>query len=162
MYILQFTTGELFPKVFRGGFLVSIWSIFQAGIKDIAEYTRQQLNIPFGIQELRGGDLLDQTERFFKATLRLSAFPDKRVRSRVELLKGFRNALAHHDGSVDEMPRQLKHEGASAFSTFSDLHHVYAVPTAAYLQESIDLTELVITELGRAVYDKLHGQPEGP
>ncbi|MDI1258996.1 hypothetical protein [Aquabacterium sp.] len=154
--ILQKNTEELFPRVFRGGFLVSLWAVFESGIKDLAEYTRNQRNLPFGLQDLRGGDFLEQSERFFRATLQIEPFPEKGIRKRIEYLKGFRNAIAHHDGNILEMPKYFTQNGRHFYQEFSDFHHTFAVPTFEYNAECIKITSQVSSKLAEAVYERLH------
>ena len=88
-----------------GGFIISLWSVFEACIKDLAEYVRRQKEIPFSLQDLRAGDFLEQTDKFFSRLLAVKAFPEKSVCIKLEELKGFRNALVHHDGATEDCPR---------------------------------------------------------
>ena len=156
LHVLHTTTKELFPRIFRGGFLVSLWALFESGIKDLGEYTRRQLKLPFGLQELRAGDFLDQSEKYFRGTLDIQAFPDKSIRKQIELLKGFRNAIAHHDGNLDEVPNALLQEPSGVLQKFSDLHHEFAMPTAEYNSKSLELLACTSSALANAIYAKLH------
>lgn len=156
LYIMRTTTEELFPQVFRGGFLVSVWAVFESGVKDLAEYTRVQLGHPFGLQDLRASGFLEQAERFFKTTLNIAPFPAKQDRKQLELLKGFRNTIAHHNGSFDQLPKELRTAEPAPFQKFSDLHHTFAVPSAEYNRASIDVAENVCRELAESVYKRLH------
>lgn len=163
-YAVTRLVDDLFPKVFRGGFVVSLWSVFEACVKDLAEYTRRERNLPFGLQDLRAGDFLAQTEKFFKGTLGLNAFPDRAMRKSLEELRGFRNALAHHDGNTAEVPRSLLAKGSKSAKSFKvqlyrDLHHEYAVPSATYSREALSLISACLEQLAEHVYAKLHPEP---
>lgn len=155
---------ELFPKVLRGGFIVSLWSVFEACVKDLAEYTRREKKLPFGFQDLRAGDFLEQMDLFFSRTLSLIVFPDKDLRARLKEIKGFRNALAHHDGSVGELPKSLYCKSESDYKSkglyvYKDLHHSYAVPSAEYAKESLDSVKKFLEHFSHQVYDALHPIP---
>ena len=161
---LKATVEELFPKVFRGGFVISLWSVFEACVKDIAEYVRREHKLPFGLQDLRAGDFLEQTEKFFSRVIGVTAFPDKTSRSKLEEIKGLRNALAHHDGSVLELPKSLRCKNDAEYLKkglviCSDLHHKYAVPTAEYADQSLKLVRAHLEKFAEQVYVAVHPVP---
>ena len=161
---LRTTVEELFPKVFRGGFIISLWSVFEACVKDIAEYVRRGRNLPFGLQELRASDFLEQTEKFFSSVVGVSAFPDKAVRARLQELKGLRNALAHHDGNTLELPKTLRSKTEAEYLkkglvVCSDLHRKYAIPTAAYAEQSLRTVRTHLDQFAERVYAAVHPVP---
>lgn len=163
-YELSRIVDQILPTVFRGGLLLSVWSVFEACVKDMAEHTRRERKLPFGLQELRAGDFLGQIERFFDAVLGIKAFPDKKVRKQIEELKGLRNALAHHDGNVDELPKSLVASDENGYAALgltmhSDLHHNYVVPNAEYVRRSLDLVKIYLESLSEQVYNSLHPEP---
>lgn len=158
---LKSTVEELFPKVFRGGFIISLWSVFEACIKDLAEYVRHQKDIPFGLQDLRAGDFLEQTDKFFFRLLAVKAFPEKCVRTKLEDLKGFRNALVHHDGATEELPKTLRSKTEVEYRSkgllvYRDLHHQYAVPTAEYAEEAFNAVRTFLEQFAETVYIAIH------
>ncbi len=155
---------ELFPKIFRGGYVISLWSVFESSVKNIAEYTRKEQHLPFGLHELRAGDFLEQVDVFFDRVLSVKAFPDKSVRTRLAELKGLRNALAHHDGNVSELPKSLRAKSSAEYLrkgllTFRDLHHEYAVPTSEYVETNLALVKQYLEQLTETVYAALHPTP---
>jgi hypothetical protein len=154
----------LFPKVFRGGYVISLWSVFESCIKNVAEYTRKERNLPFGLQELRAGDFLKQVELFFEKVTGVNAFPDREHRKKLQELKDLRNALAHHDGSVPELPDSLRGRSRDEYLVrgmliFRDLHHEFAVPTAAYAEAATQLVEVYLQDFSERVYKALHPVP---
>lgn len=158
---LKSTVEELFPKVFRSGFIISLWSVFEACTKDLAEYVRREKEIPFGLQDLRAGDFLEQTDKFFSRVLDVKAFPERSVRAKLEELKGFRNALVHHDGATKELPKTLRSKTEAEYRSkgllvYSDLHHQYAVPTAEYADEALKAVRAFLEQFAEIVYDTLH------
>lgn len=158
---LKVAVGELFPKVLRGGLVISIWSVFEACIKDIAEYVRRERNLPFGLQDLRAGDFLEQTEKFFSRVVGVTAFPNKPSRIKLEEIKGLRNALVHHDGNVHELPKSLRCRNDAEYLRkgliiCSDLHHRYAVPTAEYAEQSLQIVGAHLETFAEQVYVAIH------
>ncbi len=164
LHELKRTVEELFPKVFRGGFVVSLWSVFEACVKDLAEYTRREKNLPFGLQELRAGDFLEQMELFFARVLGVDAFPDNAVRTKLVEIKGLRNALAHHDGNTTELPKSLRCKDDAeyrkkGFHVYSDLHHHYVIPSAEYAEQSLQIIQIYLERLAHQVYEAVHPIP---
>ena len=158
---LKNTVEELFPKVFRGGFIISLWSVFEACTKDLAEYVRREKSIPFGLQDLRAGDFLEQTDKFFARVLDVKAFPEKSARAKLEELKGFRNALVHHDGDIKKLPSALLSNSEAEYLrkglvVYRDLHHQYAVPTAEYAEEAFKAVRTFLEQFAETVYAALH------
>jgi len=158
---LKSTVEELFPKVFRGGFIISLWSVFEACTKDIAEYVRRDKNIPFGLQDLRAGDFLEQTDKFFARVVAVKSFPEKSIRAKLAELKGFRNALVHHDGATEELPRTLRSKTEAEYRrkgllVYRDLHHQYAVPTPEYAEEALKSVRDFLERFAETIYVALH------
>lgn len=143
--------GDTFAKVFRGGFLMSAWAVFESCVKDASEYVRRKQELPFGLQDLRAGDFIKQSEKFFRSTLDLSFIPDKDDRRRLELFKTFRNLLVHHDGSVGEAPAELLSANEAA-TRVTDYHHDYLTPTAQYNRQCLELVARVSQSLADGVY----------
>lgn len=158
LYVMRTTTEELFPQVFRSGFLVSVWAVFESGIKDLAEYVKRGLKQPFGLQDLRSSDFLEQSDKFFNATLGVRVFPDKALRTEVQLFKDFRNTIVHHNGSLEHLPKNLASQ-RDLYQTFKDLHHTFAVPSAAYNKACITLSSRISNQLAEAIYERLHPIP---
>lgn len=142
---------DTFAKVFRGGFLISAWAVFESCVKDVSEYVRRKRKLPFGLQDLRAGDFTSQCEKFFQLTLDLPFVPEKGVRKQLELLKNFRNLLVHHDGSVIMASAELLSAGEIAMRIV-DYHHDYLTPTARYNKHSVELVAGVAQSLADRVY----------
>lgn len=116
------------------------------------------------MQELRAGDFLEQTEKYFSRVLGLKVFTDKLVRQKLEELKGLRNSLVHYDGATEELPKspQCKTEGEyrnKGLLVYRDLHHQYAVPTAEYAEEALKTVHSFIEQFAEAIYTVIHPVP---
>jgi len=148
-------TGELFAKVFRVGLLLSSWAVFESCIKDLGEYVRRHRDMPSGRQDLRAGDILTQSEKFFQGTLEIDPFPNKDDRKQLQLLKGLRNALVHHDGNLSEVPAELVNAGGLVMKVVG-YHNEYVIPSAQYNRSSLELTARVSELLATNVYRVLH------
>jgi hypothetical protein len=163
-YQLQRTVDELFPKVFRGGFIIYLWTVFESCINDLADYVRRERNVPFGLQELRAPDFLKQMDLFFSRVLQLPAFPDQMIRAKLAELKDLRSALVHHDGDVDQIPRSLRGKTPAEYERkglllYRDLHHEYGVPTAEFARRSLDTVRTYLETFAGDVYARVHPVP---
>lgn len=152
---------EALPKLLRGGFVISLWSMFEACVMDLVEYSCRTRNLPSVLHEWKRGDVLKHMKKFFDTDLKIKAFPDEQVCNRLRDLKKIRNALAHHDGSIERLPPHLRannDEGyrAMGLKIFSDLHHEYFVPTSEFTHRSLDLVDACLESLAARVYDVLH------
>lgn len=156
--VLHKDTEELLAKVFRGGFMISVWSLFESSIKELSEYVQMERRLPFGLQDLRANDFLAQTDKFFRATLNIVPFPNREERKQLDLLKSFRNALVHHDGSIASVPKELM-TATDLVHCFDDYHgHEFAVPSAKYARESLELIAGVTESLADRVLTLLDPQ----
>lgn len=152
--VLYMEAKETFAKVFRGGFLISTWAVFESCIKDVGEHVRLKRDLPFGLQDLRAGDFLNQSEKFFRSTLDIAFIPDKGDRKQLELLRNLRNLLAHHDGSIGEAPAELL-RATGVVTRVTDYHHDYVTPTSQYNQQSLELVARIAESLADSVYSIL-------
>ena len=103
-------------------------------------------------------------EVFFEKVIGVDAFPDRAQRKKLQELKDLRNALAHHDGSVAELPDSLRGQSRDEYQArgmlvFNDLHHEFAVPTAVYAEAATQLVEVYLQGLSERVYMVLHPVP---
>jgi hypothetical protein len=151
-------------ELFLGTFIISLWSVFEVCIKDLAEYVRQEKGLPFGMQDLRAGDFLEQTQKFFAQVLSLKPFHDRSVRAKLEELKGFRNALVHHNGSTEQLPKSLRSKTESEYRSkgllvYRDLHHEYAMPTGRYADGALKTVRTFLEQFAENVYVAIHPVP---
>jgi len=159
------TTEELFPRVFRGAYLVALWAVFESAITDIADYAKSQLHQTFSLDELRSGDFLSQAEKYFERVLDLKVFSDRTARKQMEVLKALRNALVHDNGQVRGLPKGIQrgilgdsHPDAG-FTVCSDLHNSYIIPTPECLQDNLSLVRRCLEDLSDRAFKKLHKKP---
>jgi hypothetical protein len=163
-YALKVTVEQVLPRVFRGGFLLMLWSVFEVAVKRMAEYACRQQNLPSLTSSFNRGNFLENIEKAYANNLGVTAFPDSLVREKLDLLRHVRNALIHHNGSVAALRKSLAHRNSAGYAaldlqTYSDLHEEFFVPNAAYLTESFVLVKGYLTLLSERVYESVHPLP---
>jgi len=148
--VLHHETQELLSRVLRSGFLVSLWSLFESSIQELVEYVRVERKLALGLDGQRS--FLDQTNRFFRTTVNIHPFPNKEERKQLDTLRRFRNALAHHDGNIAKVPKELiADEGLVRSFCLTGDSHEFAVPSARYVRASVELIGRVSQSLAGKV-----------
>jgi len=150
--VLYQETEQLLSRIFRSGFLVSLWSLFESSIKDLGEYVQLNRNLEFEFKVRRGTDLLTAADGFFHKALNIVPFPNQDDRIQLDLLRRFRNGLAHADGSFADVPKELAQSGfVHGFCLIGDSHE-FAVPSAEYVRSSLELLGRVSQSLADTVF----------
>lgn len=163
IYDVERINDQLLPKVLLGGFVIMLWSAFESCVKDLAEYTRKEKQGVFGLEEIRGGDFLDQMEKFFKRMSGITVFPKRETRKQLEEIKSFRNALVHSDGNTKHLPKSLKAKNAAEYIKhnlllYSDLHHQYVVPNVEFARCRLTLINEFLVDFAERLFKELHPQ----
>lgn len=152
--VLHQETEQLLSRVFRNGFLISLWSLFESSIKDLGQYVRSKRNLEFEFKVRRGTHLLTTAEDFFHKALNIVPFPNNDDRMQLDLLRRFRNSLAHADGSFADVPEELARSGFVHGFCLIGHSHEFAVPSAEYLRSSLDLLRRVSQSLADTVFER--------
>ena len=161
IYDLDHTINVLLPRVVRGGFILTIWSVFEVAVRDLAEYAYHERALTLSF---RRGDILKELERVFTQNLGIPAFPDPSVRERLKELREFRHALVHHNGLVNQLPQSLQRSDTYGYSAiglhlFEDLRHQYVVPKAEFVHRALALISAYLLDLSERVYQTVHPTP---
>jgi hypothetical protein len=92
---LQVTLEQILPRVFRGGFVLTLWSVFEVVSKRMAHCVADQLKVVITESEWKrkGRTFLDALESVYSRKLGIQVFPDPNERTRLDQLRGLRNAL---------------------------------------------------------------------
>jgi hypothetical protein len=153
---------HIFPRVFRGGFVLTLWSVFEVISKRMAEYLCRERNLP-PVQSKFRHDFLSALEKVY-ADLGVMAFPDPSVRQQLNQLRHIRNALIHHNGSVTALPESMRIRGTDSYSalgleTYTALHEEFFVPTGDFLNRNFALVCTYLTSLSERAYAAAHPTP---
>ena len=94
---------ELLPRFFRGPFIVTLWSVIESSIVDVANYIQKQKNKSLSMKDIRGKNFLNQANKYFEHVIDFNLFNDKDVANRLEMLRILRNVIAHCNGRLDSI-----------------------------------------------------------
>ncbi|WP_152682706.1 hypothetical protein [Caenimonas sp. SL110] len=150
--IVHHESQQLLSRIFRCGFVVSLWSLFESSIKDLGAYVHTQKNLAFEFKVRRGTDILTASDEFFRSALNVVPFPNEHDRKQLDVLRRFRNGLAHGDGSFADVPGELAENGSVHGFCLIGHSHEFAVPSAAYVRSSLELLGSVSQSLADTVF----------
>jgi len=150
---------HLIPKLTRGGLVLTIWSIFERSVKDIAVRAGDYTKNPVSRRQFHA-KFFDTAEQVLLSRANIPAFPDAISRSRLELLASIRHTLIHHDGRKNEAPPNVSALGEVALETLGiklehDYDYVYIVPTEAFLDDAVALVYEYVHDLASRVFNAL-------
>lgn len=150
---------HLLPKTLRGGFLVTLWSVLERSVHDIA-YTAAT----------HAGRTLDKRafhKPFFSAATtelyrhaKVEAFPDKNVESFLKKVQTIRNALVHHDGRQSELPEHLSKLTPAELERHNlyvvhDYDFVYVVPSEQFMRLATETVYSYVHDTAARVFSAL-------
>ncbi|MBI4191534.1 MAG: hypothetical protein HY525_13475 [Betaproteobacteria bacterium] len=163
-YELEVTTNQILPRVFRGGFLLTLWSVFETVAKRMAEYVSTTRGLPTMQPQFRQPHFLKSLQKVYTESLGIVAFPDATEYGEIDTLRQVRNALIHHNGNVSALPdsmRNLSQEDLAnlGLNVYSDLHETFFVPDAPFLTRSLSLVHGYLTSLSDRAYASAHPVP---
>ncbi|MGZ8096705.1 MAG: hypothetical protein ACXWUD_10750 [Methylosarcina sp.] len=91
-----------FPRVFWSPFIVSVHSVFEASILEVAEELQRKKGIGISINDLNGS-LLDKFKKYFDHILNFQLVTDNEQWRVLKELSIVRNAVAHANGRIDRL-----------------------------------------------------------
>lgn len=149
LYELEVTITQVFPRVFRGGFLLTLWSVFETVAKRMAVYACQTRGLPpveplFRKKNKDG--FLQLLKHIYRERLEIDAFPDADEYGQLDQLRHIRNALIHHNGNIAELRGVLKGLTLADYaklglSVYENFHEKFFVPEAEFLVRNFSLVE---------------------
>lgn len=162
LHELEVTVRHTLPRVFRGGFVLTLWSVFEVVAKRMAEYVCRERRLPTVQSKFRHNFLVSLDKVY--ADLTIVAFPDPAIREQLDQLRHIRNALIHRNGSVAALPESMRVRAPDSYATlglqtYEDLHDEFFVPTADFLTRNFSLVEMYLTTLSERVYAAVHPMP---
>jgi hypothetical protein len=160
LYEHKVAVEQILPRVFRGGFVLILWSVFEVVSKRMAEYVCVQRGLPSSKSQWapKGGEsFLSVLERVYSQKLGILAFSDTIARGQLDQLREIRNALVHHNGSVAALPESIRVAGPEGFARlgldhFNELHEEFVVPNADFLSRNFALVQTHLTSLYERAY----------
>ena len=98
----------LLPRFFRGTFLMTLYAVYESGVKEIAklmqEKNPEKISINEFIQKTRG-NFLQCAKKYYEDILNFDLYTKEDVLENVKMLYELRNAYAHANGRLESIKR---------------------------------------------------------
>ena len=107
------------PRVLRVPFLVTLFTVYEAAVTEIASHVQKEKGLQISIDDLKGS-LLDRAKKYYSNVIELRLSTDNQHWQRIKLLSDLRNAIVHTNGRLDLMSSKrkkkiLKNDGVSEY-----------------------------------------------
>ncbi len=124
------------PHILRGPFLVTLFSVYESAVTEIAGLIQKKQGQQIGIDDLKG-DLLNRAKRYYKHILEFALSINNEHWKRLMILLDLRNIVAHENGRLEMVSREqrrkiLRYEGANE-------SYDYLVVSRDFLSETLAL-----------------------
>ena len=104
--IYQMIVDDMLPMVLRGPLLISLWSIYESSLIEMAEFLRVPANLSFGLVDRKlpkhikppPVGIISRGLYIYETELGLNLFVNQQEEQQIRGLYGLRNILAHAGG----------------------------------------------------------------
>ena len=126
------------PRALRGPFLVTLFSVYESAVREVADLTRGQ-KIPPG--DIRG-DFLEWAKKYYKEHIPFELSGDNERWMRLRILYDLRNAIAHANGRLEMIVEKkgekiLKQEGVKKEFDFIVVSRTFLRETFTMVKEEL-------------------------
>ena len=133
-----------YPRILRNPFLVSLFSLYESSVRQIAERIREEKGVEQAMS--RSGGFLKNARRYYEEILDFKLSKSCKHWRRLVLLSNPRNALAHTNGNIEtiqpeRLARLLKQPGIHDEGGFIVVSKVFLEQTVKLVRE--DLADLL-------------------
>lgn len=94
---------EVLPRHFRSSILVTLWSIFESAIYEIAEEVRGRQNQEIRLRDIRGDDFLDCAQKYFNHIIKIPLNTEGTPWQHLKMFYKLRNAIVHANGRLENL-----------------------------------------------------------
>lgn len=135
------------------GVVLASWAIYEATVKEIADYLSAEKQLGLRMSGGRGG-LLKQVRKYFKDSLGFELHPRGTDWERLERLSTLRNVLAHANGSLRDVRSKADRDRLRVWVGSTpglSLEGHYILVSLAFAAESLRFVENLVSELTERV-----------
>jgi hypothetical protein len=139
---------HLYPRLFRGPFLMTLWAIYESGVKEVARFVKRNMNVELDIDEIRDSDVRCKAKRYFEAVLGVRFASDQSRAGDLGKLYKLRNTFAHANGRLESLSSDVQKTVKSMIEEgHLDESLGYIIPTRAYLASACNAVHVELTKL---------------
>jgi hypothetical protein len=139
---------HLYPRLFRGPFLITLWAIYESGVKEVARFVARNKKVELDIDEIRGSNVRSIARRYFEAVLGVQFASDQTRAGDLGKLYKLRNAFAHANGRVASLSSDVRKTVESMIEEgHLDESLGYVIPSKAYVSSACETIHVELTKL---------------
>lgn len=97
----------LLPRFFRGPFLISLYSVYESVVTEIAQIMQKALSLGISLNDIRGS-FLERAKKYFKHILKFELCSDPDIWYKINMLSELRNAIAHVNGRIEMLKKDSR------------------------------------------------------
>lgn len=149
------------PKLFRGGFVLTLWSVLERSLMDITQKAATHTGVSLPEDYFRKGSFFPTMRDAIQQCSGVSAFTNSAEYKKLRLLAAVRQTLMHHDGRLNEAPPILKKMSRTELDLIGLIvektdYFEFIIPTEAFLSENTNLVSSCTQRIATQVYEKLN------
>lgn len=91
---------RVYPRYLRYPFVISLWAVAELTLREASNYLGIVRNTKLKLNDIRGKNIIDQTEKYYESVLSLKLFRNSTDKARLNDLYTVRNLLAHSNGRL--------------------------------------------------------------
>jgi len=95
------------PRFFIGSFIVSVYSVFETSVTEIAKKIQNTQRQYISLNDLKG-NFLERAKKYFDHILHFKYYSDDNIKVTVEMLADLRNAIAHANGRLEMLTKESR------------------------------------------------------
>lgn len=97
-----YQTEHIYPKSFRGSYIVTLWATAESTLIEIANYIQFKKEVKLNFSDIRGNNIINRLEKYFTRVLGFKFFVRETLLKFDELYL-LRNCFAHANGRMDAL-----------------------------------------------------------
>lgn len=150
-YELDYIVEFLLPRLFRGPFLISLYTVYESAVTEIANLIQNQKRIEIPITDRNRNFNLDRAKKYYKDTIDFQLYSNNVAWQRIKMLSVLRNAIAHGNGRIEMLSEkkikqiitwEKQNVGISSIGGFVIFEERFLRDTLGLVSESLnDLVE---------------------
>lgn len=98
----------LLPCFFRAPFLVTLYSVYEAAVTEIADLIQKKQGQGISLTDIKGSDFLDRAKKYYKHILKFKLYEDCTEWQYITMLSTLRHAFAHTNGRFKMLRKRAK------------------------------------------------------
>lgn len=134
----------VYPRTFRNSFIIQLWAAFESTMNEIAKHYYKNSKCKIKIWDIRG-NFIEKIDKYFDHIVSIPFKLTRNERKKLEILYLIRNALAHGNGVLDNLPddriKKLK-EWEKELKIF-EIYTGQLILKKEYLEDSYDFINTI-------------------